>query len=85
MSLLRLPRAAPALRRSYATSANVAEAAGVKVVGIENGQRPQTTSVTVAIRAGPRYEPSAGVAHVLQNFAFKVRLLGLLELELEED
>jgi len=73
MSLLRLPRAVPALRRSYATAANVAEASGVKVVGIENGSRPSTTSITVAVRAGSRYEPAPGVAHVLKSFAFKVR------------
>jgi ubiquinol-cytochrome c reductase core subunit 2 len=73
MSLLRLPRAVPALRRSYATAANVAEASGVKVVGIENGSRPATTSITVAVRAGTRYEPAPGVAHVLKSFAFKVR------------
>ncbi|WFC99413.1 ubiquinol-cytochrome c reductase core subunit 1 [Malassezia yamatoensis] len=28
-------------------------------------------SFTVAARAGPRYEPSEGVAHALKNFAFK--------------
>lgn len=73
MSLLRLPRAAPALRRSYATAANVSEAAGVKVLGIDNGLRPATSSVSVIVRAGSRYETAPGVAHVLKNFAFKVR------------
>lgn len=74
MSLLRLPRAAPALRRSYATAAaSVAEASGVKVAGIENGSRSGTTTVTVAVKAGARYETTPGVAHVLKNFAFKVR------------
>ncbi|KAL1411443.1 ubiquinol-cytochrome c reductase core subunit 1 [Vanrija albida] len=72
MSLLRLPRAAPALRRSYATAAaSVAEASGVKVAGIENGSRAGTTTVTVAVKAGARYETTPGVAHVLKNFAFK--------------
>ncbi|BEJ16340.1 hypothetical protein CspHIS471_0509450 [Cutaneotrichosporon sp. HIS471] len=71
MSLLRLPRAAPALRRSYATAANVTEAAGVKVLGIDNGLRPATTSVSVIVKAGSRYEPAPGVAHVLKNFVFK--------------
>lgn len=72
MSLLRLPRAAPALRRSYATAANVSEAAGVKVLGVDNGLRPATSSVSVIVKAGSRYEPAPGVAHVLKNFAFKV-------------
>jgi ubiquinol-cytochrome c reductase core subunit 2 len=71
MSLLRLPRAAPALRRSYATAANVSEAAGVKVLGIDNGLRPATSSVSVIVKAGSRYEPAPGVAHVLKNFVFK--------------
>jgi predicted Zn-dependent peptidase len=74
MSLLRLPRAAPALRRSYATAANVSEAAGVKVLGIDNGLRPATSSVSVIVKAGSRYEPAPGVAHVLKNFVFKVRV-----------
>lgn len=28
-------------------------------------------SVTVAVRAGPRFESEAGVAHALKNFAFR--------------
>jgi predicted Zn-dependent peptidase len=59
-----IPRAA----RSYATS--VSESAGVKVAGIDAGQ--PTTSVSVVIKAGSRYETLPGVAHALKNFAFKV-------------
>lgn len=74
MSFLRA-RAAPALRRSYATAAGPVEAAGVKVLGIENGLRPATSSVTVVVKGGSRFEPAVGTAHVLKNFAFKVRYL----------
>jgi len=56
-------------RRSYAT---VSEAAGVKVVGIDSGVLPAaTTSITVVVKAGARYETQPGIAHVLKNFAFK--------------
>ncbi|KAG8993820.1 ubiquinol-cytochrome c reductase core subunit 1 [Tulasnella sp. JGI-2019a] len=50
-------------RRSYATvsSANVA--------AINHGQA--TSSVSVIVKAGPRYESKPGVAHCLKNFAFK--------------
>lgn len=73
MSFLRA-RAAPTLRRSFATTAGPVEAAGVKVLGIENGLRPATSSVTVVVKGGSRFEPSSGAAHVLKNFAFKVRV-----------
>lgn len=69
--LFRLPRATPALKRTYAT---VSDVSGVKVAGIENGSRPGTTTVTVVVKAGSRYESKPGVAHVLKSFAFKVSL-----------
>lgn len=63
-------QAALTARRSYAT---VSEAAGVKVVGIDSGVLPAaTTSITVVVKAGARYETQPGIAHVLKNFAFKV-------------
>lgn len=68
MSFLR--QAANVARRSYAT---VAEASGVKVAGIDSGVLPAaTTSITVVVKAGARYETQPGVAHVLKSFAFKV-------------
>jgi ubiquinol-cytochrome c reductase core subunit 2 len=68
MSLLtRLPRSA--LRRGYAT---VSEAAGVKVLGIETGLQPSTSTISVVVKAGSRFETQPGLAHVLKNFAFKV-------------
>lgn len=41
-----------------------------KVAAIDHGQ--PTTSVTVVVKAGSRYETTPGVAHLLKNFAFKV-------------
>jgi len=67
--LSRLARGSPALKRGYAT---VSDVCGVKVVGIQNGSRPGTCSVTVVANAGSRYESKPGVAHVLKTFAFKV-------------
>ena len=57
-------------KRSYAT---VADASGVKVAGVESGTFPAgTTSLTVVVKGGARYETKPGVAHVLKNFAYKV-------------
>lgn len=60
-------RSARAAARTYAT---VSEASGVKVAGIDNGQ--PTTSISVVVKAGSRFESRPGVAHALKNFAFKV-------------
>lgn len=58
------------LRRSYAT---VSDVSGVKVAGIDSGVLPAaTTSITVVVKAGTRYETQPGVAHCLKGFAFKV-------------
>jgi len=67
--LTRLPRAVPALKRAYAT---VADASGVKVAGVESAAPAATSSVTVVVKAGSRYETKPGAAHVLKSFAFKV-------------
>ena len=64
-------------KRSYAT-------VSTPVVSFNHGQ--PTASVTVVVKAGPRYESKPGVAHCLKNFAFKVGrkeytlLLRLIEL-----
>ncbi|ORY32876.1 putative ubiquinol-cytochrome C reductase complex core protein 2 precursor [Naematelia encephala] len=68
MLLSRLQRASRSALRTYAT---VAEASGVKVAGFEGGSPPATTSITVVVKGGARYESKPGVAHVLKNFAFK--------------
>ncbi|GAA6000227.1 hypothetical protein JCM10207_007915 [Rhodosporidiobolus poonsookiae] len=61
---LRAPRAV----RNYAT-ASVLEANGVKVASIDEGA--PTASISVVVKAGSRYEPAPGVAHVLKNSLFK--------------
>ena len=53
--------------RSFAT---VVDSAGVKVAALDNGEA--TSSVTFLVKAGSRFENKPGVAHALQNFAFKV-------------
>ncbi|KAF9074351.1 Metalloenzyme, LuxS/M16 peptidase-like protein [Rhodocollybia butyracea] len=52
--------------RNFAT---VVESSGVKVAAVDSNQA--TSSVTFLIKAGSRFEPKAGVAHGLKNFAFK--------------
>lgn len=67
-------QAVPALARGYATPAPFAlhEAAnGIKVAAKDEG-RP-TASISIVAKAGSRYEPAPGVAHVLKNSVFKVR------------
>ncbi|KAI6095761.1 Metalloenzyme, LuxS/M16 peptidase-like protein [Pisolithus sp. B1] len=56
------------LARLFATVIDT-KASGVKVAAVDNGQ--PTTAVTVLVKAGSRYQPSPGVAHILKNFAFK--------------
>lgn len=57
------------LSRQFAT---VVEASGFKVAAVDNGQ--PTTAVTVLVKGGSRFETKPGLAHVLKNFAFKVRV-----------
>ncbi|PFH50097.1 hypothetical protein AMATHDRAFT_61735 [Amanita thiersii Skay4041] len=67
-----LPARASTLRnfhrvaRSFAT---VADTAGVRVASVDHGQ--PTSSVTILVKAGSRFQPKAGLAHSLKNFAFK--------------
>jgi ubiquinol-cytochrome c reductase core subunit 2 len=44
---------------------------GIKVATIDEGA--PTSAITVALRAGSRYEALPGLSHVLKNFVFKVR------------
>lgn len=41
-----------------------------RIAAVDNGQ--PTSSVTIVVKAGSRYETTPGAAHVLKNFAFKV-------------
>ncbi|THG94878.1 hypothetical protein EW026_g6676 [Hermanssonia centrifuga] len=59
-------RSASRLTRNFAT---VVDAAGVKVAAVDNGE--PTSSVTFLFKAGSRFENKPGVAHALQNFAYK--------------
>ena len=55
------------LARSFAT---VVDTTGVKIAAFDAGQ--PTSSVTLLVRAGSRYQSKDGVANALKNFAFKV-------------
>lgn len=64
--------------RGYATPAASASdfkvsstSSGIKLATLDEGA--PTSAITVAIKAGPRYESQPGLAHVLKNFVFKVR------------
>jgi len=63
------------IARSFAT---VVDTTGVKVAAVDHHQ--PTTSVTVLVKAGSRFEPKEGVANALKNFAFKVRYCDYLEM-----
>lgn len=70
-----LPKATrPVLARGYAvpsSSFQVKDAAGIKVASSTSGL--PTSSLSVVVKAGSRYEPAPGVAHVLKDSLFKVR------------
>ncbi|KAK2460437.1 hypothetical protein APHAL10511_007602 [Amanita phalloides] len=57
------------VRRIARGFATVVDASGVKVASIDHGQ--PTSAVTVFVKAGSRFQPKAGVAQALRNFAFK--------------
>ena len=52
-------------QRSFTT----ANASGISTAAADDGAL--TSTVTVAVKAGSRYEPAPGVAHVLKNYLFK--------------
>ncbi|KAN0061622.1 ubiquinol-cytochrome c reductase core subunit 1 [Thecaphora frezii] len=58
-------RSAALQQRSFTT----AKASNINVAAADDGAL--TTAVTVAIKAGSRYESLPGVAHVLKNYLFK--------------
>lgn len=67
-----------AAARTYATTSDISistnSVGGVKVAGVDFGQ--PTSSVSVVIKGGSRYESLPGVAHALKNFAFKATKSG---------
>ena len=58
------------VQRIARTFATVVEASGVKVASVDHGQ--PNSAVTLLMKAGSRFQPKAGVAQALKNFAFKV-------------
>ena len=65
-------------KRSYATPAAQtadfqvsATSSGIKLATLDEGL--PTSAITVAVKAGARYESQPGLSHVLKNFVFKVR------------
>ncbi|GAA5910276.1 hypothetical protein JCM8208_003492 [Rhodotorula glutinis] len=58
-----------AFARSYATPAFEKAANGIAVAAADEGK--PTSSISVIARAGSRFEPAPGVAHVLKNSVFK--------------
>ncbi|KAH9956736.1 LuxS/MPP-like metallohydrolase [Russula dissimulans] len=54
-------------KRGFATVVDASS--GFKVAAVDNGQ--PSSSVTVLLNAGSRYQSKPGVAHALSNFAFK--------------
>jgi ubiquinol-cytochrome c reductase core subunit 2 len=70
--LLRAATQSP--QRGYATHLDFKsdEASGFKIAVQEHGSNSPTSAITVAIKAGSRYEPAAGAAHALKNFVFRV-------------
>lgn len=70
----RTPRAVVGAR-GYATPSSslfsVQDANGVKIATSDTAA--PTSAISLVIKAGSRYEPAPGVAHVLKNSLFKVR------------
>jgi ubiquinol-cytochrome c reductase core subunit 2 len=62
-------RARPVIQR-LARNFAAADTAGIKLAAIDNNQ--PTSSVTLFLKAGSRFQQKAGVANALKNFAFKV-------------
>jgi ubiquinol-cytochrome c reductase core subunit 2 len=65
--MLRATRLVTASKRGFATVVDASQ--GFKVAAVDNGQ--PTSSVTVLLKAGSRYESKPGLAHTLSNFTFK--------------
>jgi len=64
-STARACRARLTQKSGLATAAD----SSLKVAAVDNGQ--PTSSVTLVLKAGSRFETTPGAAHVLKNFAFK--------------
>jgi hypothetical protein len=49
----------------------LSEVNGIRLVTMDDGAA--TTGLTLVLRAGARYAPAPGLAHLLDKFAWKVR------------
>jgi len=58
---------------SPATPYTVANVDGLRVVSRDDGRA--TTALTLVLKAGSRYAPAPGLAHLLDKFAWKVSSL----------
>lgn len=58
-----------AASRQHQRAFTTANASGINIAAADDGAL--TSSVTLAVKAGPRYENAPGVAHVLKNYLFK--------------
>jgi len=65
--MLRASRILCTSKRGFATVVDASS--GFKVAAVDNGQ--PSSSITVLLNAGSRYQSKPGVAHALSNFAFK--------------
>ena len=72
-ALGRNPARSMATEARQAFSFDVREVSGIKVASRDDG-RP-TTSLSVVIKAGSRYESAPGVAHLLEKFAYQVSVV----------
>ena len=63
---------------SSAFDFTVNQAGPFKTAAHDDGQSP-TSAISIVLKAGPRYEPSPGLAHALKNFVFRVSVQSLLQ------
>ncbi|WFC94724.1 ubiquinol-cytochrome c reductase core subunit 1 [Malassezia brasiliensis] len=70
-SSTRVLRSVPAQLRTAGASRSLSTSRAAAIPYVALHETAPVVSLTVAARAGPRYEPAEGVAHALKNFAFR--------------
>lgn len=71
-----LARQSAGLQRRWASQYTTAQAGGFQIAATEEEAGP-TSAITVALKAGPRFESQPGAAHCLKNYVFRVSPLPL--------
>ena len=66
---------------SPATPFSVSDVNGIKVAARDDGA--PTTGLSIVLKAGARYAPVPGLAHLLDKFAWKVRISNWTRLMVE--